>query len=196
MIGQLIGKITAYDGSIIVVNVNGVGYEVEVPSNCQVYFRSIPDSQKIYTHQVVREDAQLLFGFSQKNIRDVFRVLIKASGVGPKCALAMLSHFSVSELIQCVENQSVSHLVAIKGVGPKLAQKLVVELKGALLAFSNVDALNGAPDVSQLSDVKLALEALGFHANQADKAARLAIKNDQNQSREVLIKQALQLING
>ena len=197
MIGQLNGTITCYDGSYALIVVGGVGYEVEMPASCQEKLKD-STNQCIYTHLVVREDAQLLFGFSSKNIRDVFRILIKASGVGPKCALAMLSHFSVSELVQCVESQAVNQLVAIKGVGAKLAQKMVVELKGALLAFANDSLGHENNDIAQLGEVKSALEALGFHANQADKAARHVIKSNENSmlSREEWIKQALQLIHG
>lgn len=200
MIGQLNGLIQWYDNTYLLIMVNGVGYEVEAPLTCQNKFKSQTTSHTIYTHLVIREDANLLFGFSAKNIRDVFRVLIKASGIGPKCALAMLSHFSVAELIQVIENQAVNQLVAIKGVGAKLAQKMVVELKGSLISFVSLDANNSglSHDFTQLNEVKAALESLGYHTAQADKAARHVIKNNQSDdlSRESWIKQALKLMHG
>lgn len=196
MIGQLFGKVELLSGMQIVIVVNGVGYEVEMPTNCQAKLNSQPIDQLIYTHFVVRDDAQLLFGFSSRKLRDVFRILIKASGVGPKAALAILSHFELHNLISSIENQEVGNLVAVKGIGTKLAKKFVVELKGALLSYANVnDGVLPANNSSSLYSVKAALEALGYKANQAESVAKSVVALNSNLSTEQLVKQALQLIN-
>lgn len=193
MISQLSGTITTLNNNNILIEVNDVGYEVEIPTNCQAKLTTSSQKQTIYTHFIVREDAQLLFGFSTKKIRNVFRVLIKASGVGPKAAIAILSHFEINDLINCIESQSVASLVAVKGIGAKLAQKMTVELKGALLPFMNQQSTT--PANNYLQEIKAALEALGYKAQKAEQAAIQAIKADQTMSREELIKQALRLVN-
>ena len=195
MIGQLCGKIELLSGMQIVVVVQGIGYEVEMPTNCQAKFDLSQTEQLIYTHFVVRDDAQLLFGFSSRKLRDVFRILIKASGVGPKAALAILSHFELNNLISTIENQEVGNLVAVKGIGAKLAKKFVVELKGALLPYTNINDAILSPKPSSLNAVKAALEALGYKANQAESVAKTVVSSRSDLSTEQLVKQALQLIN-
>ena len=192
MIGQLSGIIKPITNNNVIINVNDIGYEVEMPTNCQAKLSTSTQKQTIYTHFIVREDAQLLFGFSSQKIRNVFRTLIKASGVGPKAAIAILSHFEINDLIHCIETQSVASLVAVKGIGAKLAQKMTVELKGSLTAFVNQQE----PTIStnHLQEIKAALEALGYKSPKAEQAAIQAIKSNQQLSREDLIKQALKLV--
>ena len=199
MIGLLKGYAIHVAGNSVLLDVQGVGYELELPSSCVSQLQTPTNLSTVYTHLLVREDAQLLFGFSSRAKRDAFRVLIKASGVGPKCALALLSHFSINDLVHCIESQAVNHLVAVKGIGAKLAQKMVLELKGSLLPFRE-DVIHQA-DATHFSEqncmheVKAALEALGFRAHQAEQAARQVYKAAEAPlQREDWIKQALQLI--
>lgn len=199
MISQLSGKLIFTDQTSALITVNDIGYEIEMPINCQAKFDLNQPKNTIFTHFVVREDAQLLFGFSSKNIRNAFRALIKASGVGPKAALATLSHFEINDLIQCIETQSIDRLVAIKGVGTKLAKKMAVELKGNLIHFATQtsQSTKTATSNNHITEITAALEALGYKPTQAEQAARQVSQQNENQglSRENLIKQALQAIS-
>ncbi len=112
-----------------ILDVNGVGYEVEVPMTTLYRLPSVGEPVTLHTHLVVREDAHLLYGFAEKRERELFRELIRLNGVGPKLALALMSGLEVDELVRCVQAQDTSTLVKIPGVGKKTAERLLVELK-------------------------------------------------------------------
>lgn len=129
MIGRLNGVIIEKQPPLVLIEVAGVGYEVFMPMTC---FYELPDKDQsaiIFTHFVVREDAQLLFGFNHKQERTLFRELIKVNGVGPKLALAILSGMSAQQFVTAVEQQEIAALVKLPGVGKKTAERLVVEMK-------------------------------------------------------------------
>jgi len=171
MIGRLSGILLEKTPPQVLVDCQGVGYEVDVPMST---FYNLPHTgQKValFTHYVVREDAHLLFGFGSSNERAVFRQLIKITGVGPRMALSILSGMTVADLAQAVTLQEAGRLIKVPGVGKKTAERLLLELKGKLGA--DIGVVAGAPRDDTQADVLNALLALGY----SDKEALLAIKN-------------------
>ena len=169
MIGKLTGILGDKNPPQVIVDCGGVGYEVQVPMST---FYNLPaDGQKVtlLTHFVVREDAQILYGFSSSTEREAFRELIKISGVGPRTALSILSGLSVSDLAQAITTQEAGRLVKVPGIGKKTAERLLLELRGKLGA--DIGAPLGATSDAQ-SDILQALLALGY----SDKEAAAALK--------------------
>jgi Holliday junction DNA helicase RuvA len=169
MIGRLTGILFDKNPAQLLVDCNGVGYEVSVPMSTFYNLPHTGDKVTLLTHMVVREDAQLLYGFGTDQERALFRQLIKISGVGARTALAILSGMSVTDLAQAVTLQEAGRLTKVPGIGKKTAERLLLELKGKLGAD-----IGGAPGVAHDSsnDVLNALVALGY----SDKEAMLAIK--------------------
>ena len=132
MIGLISGKILAKQPPEIVIDAGGVGYEISMPMTSFYQLPAVGETTTVYTHFVVREDAQLLFGFAELKERTIFRELIKANGVGPKLALTILSGMSAGQLMQAVSFEDISALVKLPGVGKKTAQRIALELKGKL----------------------------------------------------------------
>ncbi|ABM02570.1 Holliday junction DNA helicase subunit RuvA [Psychromonas ingrahamii 37] len=146
MIGRLRGVLLEKQPPEVLIEVSGIGYEVQLPMSS---FYALPDAGQeaiIYTHFVVREDAQLLYGFADKHERAMFRELIKVNGVGPKLALAILSGMSANQFVQCIHNDAVTTLVKLPGVGKKTAERLVVEMKDRLKNWTGADLLTPASD--------------------------------------------------
>ncbi len=169
MIGKLTGTLVERNPPQVVVDCNGVGYEVDVPMST---FYNLPQTGgrvSLLTHFVVREDAQILYGFGTAEERMAFRQLIKISGVGPRMALGVLSGLSVAELSQVVTLQDTGRLVKIPGVGKKTAERLLLELKGKLGA--DIGLPTHATSDAQ-GDILQALVALGY----SDKEAAAALK--------------------
>ncbi|HEX8979346.1 MAG TPA: Holliday junction branch migration protein RuvA [Parasulfuritortus sp.] len=188
MIGRLTGTLLEKQPPQILIDVHGVGYEVDVPMSTFYNLPALGEKVALHTHFSVREDAQQLYGFLTGKEREVFRTLIKISGVGPKLALSVLSGMSVDELAQAVAMQETGRLVKVPGVGKKTAERLLLELKGKL-----ADAL---PTVAGSSatvahDALNALMALGY----SDKEALPALKQlPDDLSLEESIRQALKLL--
>jgi Holliday junction DNA helicase RuvA len=170
MIGRLSGILFDKNPAQLVVDCNGVGYEVSVPMSTFYNLPSAGERVMLLTHMVVREDAQLLYGFGTTQERELFRQLIKISGVGARTALAILSGMSVSDLAQAVTLQDAGRLTKIPGIGKKTAERLLLELKGKLGA--DIGAVAGGVDAASSNDVLSALLALGY----SEKEALLAIK--------------------
>ena len=169
MIGKLTGFLSDKNPPQIIVDCNGVGYEVQVPMST---FYNLPaEGQKVslLTHFVVREDAQILYGFGSATEREAFRELIKISGVGPRTALSVLSGMGVSDLAQAVTLQEAGRLIKVPGIGKKTAERLLLELKGKLGA--DIGAPSSVGSDAQ-ADILQALVALGY----SDKEAALALK--------------------
>ncbi|MEH0166203.1 Holliday junction branch migration protein RuvA [Paucibacter sp. JuS9] len=169
MIGKLTGVIAEKSPPLVLIDVQGVGYEVDVPMSTFYNLGNLGDKVSLLTHFVVREDAQILFGFLTAEERTTFRQLIKISGVGPKMALSLLSGLSVAELSQAVSKQDSGRLVKVPGIGKKTAERLLLELKGKLgpdLALPASVANDNQADILQ------ALIALGY----SDKEAAAALK--------------------
>jgi Holliday junction DNA helicase RuvA len=169
MIGRLSGLLLDKNPAQLIVDCNGVGYEVSVPMSTFYHLPSTGERVTLLTHMVVREDAQLLYGFGTAQERELFRELIKISGIGARTALAILSGMSVNDLAQAVTLQDVGRLTKIPGIGKKTAERLLLELKGKLGADIGV-AANG--DNESSNDILSALLALGY----SEKEALLAIK--------------------
>ena len=169
MIGRLSGILLDKNPLQLIVDCQGVGYEVSVPMSTFYQLPSVGERVVLLTHFVVREDAQLLFGFGTAQERELFRELIKISGVGARTALALLSGMSVADLAQAVTLQEAGLLTKIPGIGKKTAERLLLELKGKLGAD-----LGGSTSAAQdsNSDILNALLALGY----SDKEAALALK--------------------
>jgi Holliday junction DNA helicase RuvA len=169
MIGRIAGILLEKAPPRILVDVQGVGYELEVPMSTFYNLGALGSSVALLTHFVVREDAQLLFGFLTEGERRTFRELVKVSGVGPRTALSVLSGLSTDELAQAVASQSTARLVKVPGIGKKTAERLLLELKGKLDA-AGVAPLAPASDAQ--ADVLQALLALGY----SEKEAAAALK--------------------
>ncbi|MGH8795542.1 MAG: Holliday junction branch migration protein RuvA, partial [Caldimonas sp.] len=159
MIGRLTGTLAEKSPPRLLVEVNGVGYEVDVPMSSFYNLPALGERVTLLTHFVVREDAQVLFGFLTHDERATFRLLVKIAGVGPRTALAILSGLSVGELAQAVTLQESGRLVKVPGIGKKTAERLLLELKGKL-----GDALGAPASVAagQQTDILQALLALGY----------------------------------
>ena len=169
MIGRLSGILLDKNPLQLIVDCQGVGYEVSVPMSTFYQLPSVGDKVVLLTHFVVREDAQLLFGFGTAQERELFRELIKISGVGARTALSLLSGMSVADLAQAVTLQEAGRLTKIPGIGKKTAERLLLELKGKLGADLGS---GGTAAQDSNSDILNALLALGY----SDKEAALALK--------------------
>ena len=170
MIGKLTGILSDKNPPEVVIDCHGVGYEVNVPMSTFYNLPALGEKVSLLTHLVVREDAQILYGFSGPAEREAFRLLIKISGVGPRTALGVLSGMSVADLAQAVTLQEAGRLVKVPGIGKKTAERLLLELKGKLggeVGLFTVHLGNAHGDIQQ------ALLALGYN----DKEAAAALKN-------------------
>ncbi len=170
MIGRLSGTLLEKNPPQLLVDCQGVGYEVAVPMSTFYNLPPLAEKVVLLTHMVVREDAQLLYGFGSAQERDVFRQLIKITGVGARTALSILSGMSVPELSQAITLQESGRLTKVPGIGKKTAERLLLELKGKLGADLGAVGAIGGSDAS--IDILSALLALGY----SDKEAQLALK--------------------
>lgn len=197
MIGRLKGIIVEKQPPEILLDVNGVGYEVTLPMSCFYELPKVGQAATVLTHFVVREDAQLLFGFNTKTERALFRELIKTNGVGPKLALAILSGMTADQFIHNVEQGEIAALVKLPGVGKKTAERLIVEMRDRLKGFGGYDLFNPAPESatsavladSARDEAVAALLALGYKAAQAEQAMKKIARPEMNA--EQLIREAL-----
>ncbi|MGY6772460.1 Holliday junction branch migration protein RuvA [Gallibacterium sp. ZY190522] len=198
MIGHLRGILLEKSPPEILLEVNGIGYEVLLPMTSFYHLPEVNMEASIYTHLVVREDAHLLFGFYHKQDRTLFRELIKTNGVGPKLALAILSAMSVNEFSYAIEHEELSKLVKIPGVGKKTAERLIVELKGKFKSYQHDDFFieqNSTQNkfeidkVSATDDAISALVALGYKPAEAEKMVKRVAKPEWDS--EQLIREAL-----
>ena len=170
MIGRIQGKLIEKQPPQVVVDVQGLGYEVDVPMSTFYNLPSIGEAVILHTHLVVREDAHLLYGFGSEAERRVFRQLLKISGVGPKLALSVLSGLSINDLALAVASQETGRLVKIPGVGKKTAERLLLELKDKLDVSDSKSPR--APQQDAMSDILHALLALGYSDREAQVAAK------------------------
>lgn len=171
MIGRLTGTLSEKNPPQVLVDCHGVGYEVDVPMSTFYNLPGLGEKVSLLTHFVVREDAQILFGFGSPGERETFRQLIKISGVGPRTALAVLSGMSVGDIGQAVTQQDASRLVKIPGIGKKTAERLLLELKGKIGADLGLPSGHVVDDAQ--GDILQALVALGY----SDKEAQAALKS-------------------
>lgn len=170
MISRLVGELAGKAPPFVLVDVHGVGYEVQVPMSTFYNLPELGAKVTLLTQFIVREDAQLLFGFLTAGERESFRELVKISGVGPRIALALLSGLSTEELAQAVSAQDTSRLVKVPGIGKKTAERLLLELKGKLAPALATPGWAATSDAQ--GDILQALIALGY----SDKEAQAALK--------------------
>ena len=171
MIGKLSGTLIEKQPPQVLVDCHGVGYEVDVPMSTFYNLPAVGAPVSLLTHFVVREDAQLLYGFGTSAERDTFRQLIRISGVGPRTALGVLSGMSVEELARAVTEQNPGRLVKVPGIGKKTAERLLLELKGKLGADLGATVSGVAPTDSH-HDIQQALMALGYNDREAAQALK------------------------
>lgn len=192
MIGRLQGTVIDKQAPDLLLDVQGVGYELLVSLSTFFAIPAVGESVTLHTHFVVREDAQQLYGFTERSERTLFRHLIKVNGVGPKMALGVLSGMSANEFAACVHNNDVDTLVRLPGVGKKTAERLVIEMRDRVDSIeANVSSTNvhaAQPDLTQ--EAESALIALGYKPQDAAKMIS-RVADDETLGVEQLIRSAL-----
>lgn len=200
MIGWLQGIVIEKKAPDLLLNVNGVGYELQAPMT-SFYAWENCEQITLYTHLAVREDAQQLYGFATRDERSLFRYLIKVSGIGPKSGLMILSGMDVQRFVQCIQNEDINALIKIPGIGRKTAERLLIEMRDKLKDFFNDSSgtladgtPTNAPAVDpgrmMLEEAESALIALGYKPQDAAKMIQ-AVNSDEISSAEALIRAAL-----
>ncbi len=200
MIGRLRGNILEKQPPLVLLEANGVGYEVHMPMTCFYELPELGQEAIVFTQFVVREDAQLLYGFNDKQERALFRELIKVNGVGPKLALAILSGMSAQQFVSAVEREEITTLIKLPGVGKKTAERLVVEMKDRFKGL-NGDLFNSsseitlptsaakAAEIDVEAEAASALVALGYKPQEASRMIGKVAKSGADC--ETLIRDAL-----
>jgi Holliday junction DNA helicase RuvA len=201
VIGRLRGTLLEKAAPEVLIECGGIGYEVTMPMTSIYALPELNEQAIIYTHFVVREDAQLLYGFANKIERRLFRLVIKVNGVGPKLGLAILSSMSADQFVSCVAHDDLTSIVKIPGVGKKTAERLLIEMRDRLKDWqvTNTTAINDSMPLelhhentfvtNAKGDAINALVSLGYTQQQADKAIRVVFKADMTS--ENLIRDAL-----
>lgn len=195
MIAHLHGTLIEKHPPSLVIDVHGVGYEVEAPMSTFYHLPELNQEIRLLTHLIIREDAHILFGFGTEAERQMFRTLIRVNGVGPKLALSILSAMELETFIYCVQHGDLAKLIKIPGVGKKTAERLVIETRDRL-AQTTVQSTNSARQsltqgvTSAAEDAVSALVALGYKLQEASQLVN-AVKED-GLSSEALIRRALQ----
>ena len=192
MIAQLQGKLIEKNATNLVIDCNGVGYDVKISLNT---YSSIGSEEfiKVFTQFIVREDAQLLYGFASKEEREMFNLLISVSGIGPNTAMIMLSSLIPSEIAHAIQVEDVRTIQSIKGIGAKTAQRVIIDLKDKVLKFSFNEEILPIGHNTNKFDALTALVSLGFDKKNAEKALDKIIESG-NETVEELIKGGLKIL--
>ena len=169
MIGRINGTLSAKHPPQVLVDVNGIGYEIDVPMSTFYNLPAIGEKVSLLTHLAIREDAHLLYGFGSETERAAFRELLKVSGIGAKTALSVLSGLSVNDLSVAIAEQEIGRIVKVPGIGKKTAERLLLELKGKPV-FAG--AIAAAAPAGVADDVRQALLALGYNERETTEALR------------------------
>jgi Holliday junction DNA helicase RuvA len=190
MITQVRGRLVDKSPTEVVVDCNGVGYLLHISLNT---FSSLPESENVvlYTHLSIREDAHTLFGFINKTEREIFKLLISVSGVGPSIARTMLSSMTSEEIQNAIATENVALIQSVKGIGLKTAQRVIVDLKDKILKTFDIDELSINSSNTNKDEALSALEVLGFNRKQSEKVVSAVLKGNQEASVEQIIKSAL-----
>ncbi|MDR3492754.1 MAG: Holliday junction branch migration protein RuvA [Gammaproteobacteria bacterium] len=197
MIGQLKGILLEKQPPQLILDVNGVGYEIDASMNTFYHLPEVGQAITLFTHFVVREDAHLLYGFHAKEERALFRTLLKVNGVGPKLALTILSSIDPTEFVRCVVNNDTASLVRLPGVGKKTAERLIIEMRDKVANWQPVESMsvNELPNSSRVSrnqdsqDAVSALIALGYKPQEASRVVSKV--DDGSLSSEEIIRRSL-----
>ncbi|TXD54090.1 MULTISPECIES: Holliday junction branch migration protein RuvA [unclassified Polaribacter] len=190
MITQVRGRLVEKSPTEVVVDCNGVGYLLHISLNT---FSSLPADENVvlFTHLSIREDAHTLFGFINKTEREIFKLLISVSGVGPSIARTMLSSMTSEEIQNAIASENVTLIQSVKGIGIKTAQRVIVDLKDKILKTYNIDEISFAKSNTNKDEALSALEVLGFNRRQSDKIVNAILKENADASVEQIIKLAL-----
>ncbi|HAO15065.1 MAG TPA: Holliday junction branch migration protein RuvA [Tenacibaculum sp.] len=190
MITQIRGKLVEKNPTTVIIDCNGIGYLLHISLNT---YSSLPNEENIllYTHLSIREDAHTLYGFISKNEREVFKLLISVSGVGPSTARTMLSSMTSEEIQQAIASENIKLIQSAKGIGAKTAQRIVVDLKDKILKVFELEEVSVVQNNTNKEEALSALEVLGFARKQAEKVINKILKGRPDASIEELIKQAL-----
>ena len=200
MIGRLRGELVVKHPPQLMLDVQGVGYELEAPMSTFYQLPPLGQQVSLFTHLAIREDAHVLYGFAREAERALFRSLLKVSGVGAKMALAILSGMSVDEFIRCVQESDSASLVRLPGIGKRTAERLIVEMRDRLdlgVGFSGTSApasLPGATAAAPAADAVEALVALGYKPLEAGRMVRAV--QPEGLSSEEIIRAALKGVAG
>jgi Holliday junction DNA helicase RuvA len=190
MITQIRGRLVEKNPTYVVVDCAGVGYLLHVSLQT---FSSLPTDENIrlFTHLSIREDAHTLYGFITKTEREVFKLLISVSGVGPSIARTMLSSMSSEEVQNAIASENVALIQSVKGIGAKTAQRVIVDLKDKILKTFDIDEVSLSSNNTNKEEALSALEVLGFNRRQSEKVITAILKDTPNETVELLIKKAL-----
>jgi Holliday junction DNA helicase RuvA len=190
MITQIRGRLVEKNPTYVVVDCSGVGYLLHISLNT---FSSLPEEEavKLYTHLSIREDAHTLYGFISKTEREVFKLLISVSGVGPSTARTMLSSMTAEDVQQAIASDNVAVIQSVKGIGAKTAQRVIVDLKDKILKTFDIDEVSISQSNTNKDEALSALEVLGFSRKQSEKVVTTILKELPEATVELLIKRAL-----
>ncbi len=190
MITQIKGRLVEKTPTYVVVDCSGVGYLLHISLQT---FSAISDSEvlTLYTHLAIKEDSHTLYGFVSKVEREIFRMLISVSGVGPSIARTMLSSMTSEEIQQAIASENIALIKSVKGIGAKTAQRVIIDLKDKILKTFDVDTISLTPSNTNKEEALSALEVLGFNKKQSEKVVSAILKEEIDASVEVLIKKAL-----
>lgn len=190
MITQIRGRLVEKNPTYVVVDCSGVGYLLHI--SLQTYSSLGEDEAiKMYTHLSIREDAHTLYGFYTKTEREVFRLLISVSGVGPSIARTMLSSMTSEEIQNAIASENVGLIQSVKGIGAKTAQRVIVDLRDKILKTFDIDEVSVQTNNTNKEEALSALEVLGFSRKQSDKVVSNILKESPEATVELLIKKAL-----
>ncbi|MBA2648600.1 MAG: Holliday junction branch migration protein RuvA [Legionella sp.] len=197
MIGWLNGQIVDKNQpGKLVMDVNGVGYDVETSLNTFFQLDTLPGTIALHIHTVVREDALLLYGFLEKQERALFRALIKVNGIGPKVAMAILSSISPAEFIQSIAQNNTGLLIKLPGIGKKTAERLLIEMRDSIKHFASPETITNEHHINGVRNQQeaiSALEALGYKPQESFKVINKI--DDGTKTCEQLIREALQILS-
>lgn len=190
MITQIRGRLVEKNPTEVVIDCNGVGYLLHISLNT---FSNLPDNENVllFAHLSIREDAHTLYGFITKVEREVFKLLVSVSGVGPSIARTMLSSMTSEEIQQAIASEDVRLIQSVKGIGAKTAQRVIVDLKDKILKTFDVDAISTPQSNTNKDEALSALEVLGFNKKQAEKVVAAIVKENSDASVEKIIKLSL-----
>jgi len=190
MIAHIQGKLVEKNPTEVVIDCNGVGYQVNISLHT---YSLIPDleSIKLFTYLQIKEDSHTLFGFAEKSEREIFKMLISVSGIGASIARTMLSSLEPKQIIQAIAAGDVATIQSIKGIGSKTAQRAILDLKDKVLKVYDLDEVSISQDNTNKDEALSALEVLGFNRKLAEKSVEKIVKENPDASIETIIKQAL-----
>ena len=190
MITHIRGRLVEKHPDHVVVECNGLGYFLVISLQT---FSNIPDLENIhlYTHQVIREDAHILYGFYSKTEREIFKLLLSVSGVGPSTAITMLSSMETEEIQEAIAHENVSKIQSVKGIGLKTAQRVIVDLRDKILKSYEISEELQTPNNTIRNEALSALEVLGFNKKKVEKTIQVILQEEPETSLEDLIKKAL-----